>query len=226
MTIAVLASALANGSNVTTVTTSAIDTTGATCLVLFISAGFQVNATPTDSKSNTWTPLWDLANVWRQMAWICESPTVGTGHTFTATWSAGEYPVVIPVAVGGTTAGAALDLSGTGSDGSLPYTITTGTLAQADELILLQSLPSFSSGPSAPRNWNNGFTEVQAEPDYGNYYLSGVGQKIVASSAAQTCGADWESPSTDRMSSIRSSCRWCKRERETSDGWQARNCHL
>lgn len=66
------------------VTTSGIDTTGANLIILWCT-GFFTSGTPTDSKSNTWTPLTIQTqdnNVSSQF-FYCYNPTVGTGHTFT-----------------------------------------------------------------------------------------------------------------------------------------------
>src|SRR6516164_6555384 len=70
-------------------TSPAIDTTGATLLV--ISVGYYAAATKTvsDSYSNTWTPLTAQENSGDDgnRLWYALNPVVGTGHTFTITGS-------------------------------------------------------------------------------------------------------------------------------------------
>ena len=81
MTIAVVATKSFSGGP-----SAAIDTTGANFLVYF-HCGTQATSAPTDSKSNTWT---DLDHVYENVdalgvrLWVCASPSVGSGHTFTA----------------------------------------------------------------------------------------------------------------------------------------------
>lgn len=71
------------GGNTTTVTTDAIDTTGATLLIAF--GGFYNGTTNgfSDSKGNVWTPLTGqgAGNILLQGYW-CVPTTVGSGHTF------------------------------------------------------------------------------------------------------------------------------------------------
>lgn len=65
-------------------TTPAVDTTGASLLVVVI--GYDDGGTPavSDSKGNTWTPLTahDSGSVASRM-YYAANPTVGSGHTFT-----------------------------------------------------------------------------------------------------------------------------------------------
>ncbi len=63
---------------------AAIDTTGATLLVITQAAALAGGVTPTDSKGNTWTALTEYGggSVSNQI-FYCASPTVGTNHTFT-----------------------------------------------------------------------------------------------------------------------------------------------
>jgi len=65
-------------------TSSAIDTTGATFIVIAQSGVVASTFPPTDSKSNTWTPLTEYAGGSLSVQlYYCSNPTVGTGHTFT-----------------------------------------------------------------------------------------------------------------------------------------------
>lgn len=81
-----LVSNTAAGGTSTTVTTAAIDTTGADLLVVAVSEYFgATGASLSDSKSNTWTQLtaYVTADYLRIRLYYCQAPTVGTGHTFT-----------------------------------------------------------------------------------------------------------------------------------------------
>lgn len=84
MTIAVVASAKVAGP--TGGTTSAIDTTGATLLVVSATYSRGGGFTLSDSKGNTWTAL-NIAqdgSFLENRLFYAANPTVGTGHTFTA----------------------------------------------------------------------------------------------------------------------------------------------
>lgn len=89
MAYALIASTSKGGSSNQTVTTNAIDTTGANLIVLNIGyySGTVPTIAPTDSKGNTWTALTahaqpDSTRIGNQM-FYCVNPTVGSGHTFT-----------------------------------------------------------------------------------------------------------------------------------------------
>jgi hypothetical protein len=70
--------------------TSAIDTTGADLLIACYSSIGSAIPVPADSKSNTWIQAVTDSAGGRGGGWIfyCASPTVGTGHTFSATGGA------------------------------------------------------------------------------------------------------------------------------------------
>lgn len=89
MAIALVAHTSAGSSNGgVSVTTGAIDTTGASLLLAFVGDYNSVTAsTVSDSKSNTWTALTTYSGGTNPRARIfyAKNPTVGTGHTFTAT---------------------------------------------------------------------------------------------------------------------------------------------
>lgn len=88
MPASLVAETHASSSNGTDVTTSAIDTTGATLIVVCL--GWRLGSgSLTDSKGNTWTALTarsvDSYSTWdaTQQMFYCSLPTVGSGHTFT-----------------------------------------------------------------------------------------------------------------------------------------------
>lgn len=70
------------------VTTASVDTTGANLIVLGLSAYANADMTISDSKGNTWTALTRyegsyLGSFFSRL-YYCLSPTVGSGHTFSA----------------------------------------------------------------------------------------------------------------------------------------------
>lgn len=79
-----------------TVTTDPIDTSTAKLIVLVLTGTSDTTGGPSDNKSNTWTALTEEVVVGgeRVILYYCISPTVGSGHTFTWTPSAGSRPSV------------------------------------------------------------------------------------------------------------------------------------
>ncbi len=85
MAITVIASV--KGANSGGGTTAAIDTTGASLLVIATKNFTTGDATVSDSKGNTWTGLTkkaDGASAFNIRFYYAVNPTVGSGHTFTA----------------------------------------------------------------------------------------------------------------------------------------------
>lgn len=69
-----------------TFTSGAIDTSGASLLVVVVTEATAGGATLTDSKSNTWTKLTEQSAVAPAcVIYYAKNPTVGSGHTVTLT---------------------------------------------------------------------------------------------------------------------------------------------
>lgn len=117
MAIALVAHVSANSTGSTTVTSSAIDTTGATLLVANVSYfNLAQTAQLTDSYKNTWVPLPDQFQTDTSgRLFYSSNPTVGSGHTFTLT--NGAFSAVCVAAFSGVTQLAPLDVSA-GAHGS------------------------------------------------------------------------------------------------------------
>ncbi len=82
--IALVANVSVGMTGVSGATSAAIDTTGATLLVIAQSGVTGLTLTPTDSKGNTWTALTAYAggSLTCQL-YYCANPVVESGHTFT-----------------------------------------------------------------------------------------------------------------------------------------------
>lgn len=86
MAIALVENVTARSTDSNGFSSGAIDTTGATLLVVAIGnyTGFSVTPTLSDSKGNTWSQLTAKTHgETRSVLYYCASPTVGSGHTFT-----------------------------------------------------------------------------------------------------------------------------------------------
>jgi len=102
-------------------TTPGINTAGADLIIIQISRQAGVGGTPTDSKTNTWTPL-DASTTsgggTETRCWYCVSPNVGSGHTFSTGVGAGQYSCINVLAFSGVdTASPFLSSSGTNTSG-------------------------------------------------------------------------------------------------------------
>jgi len=105
MSIAAGPHTFAVSSNGSAITTSAIDTTGMTLLVMSVSY-YQPNGpgTVSDSKGNTWVAAGTAGNTGEAgtALFYVKNPTVGTGHTFTAGTGVTTFPGLFVAAFSGT----------------------------------------------------------------------------------------------------------------------------
>lgn len=147
------------------VTTSGIDTTGADLIV--VSVSWYIVDTPigsltfSDSKSNTWTRLTDSTGggVAANVLYYCQSPTVGSGHTFTTN---GAYVSVCVAAFSGSTSSPFDVQNGSGAAGGAG-TIQPGSITPTvdNELVMC----GFCGGAgTSPVSIDGGFTKIVEEP--------------------------------------------------------------
>lgn len=143
-----------------TLTTSSLNTTGATLLVATTSLFNTTTQSPqiTDSFSNTWTPLpiQGLSDT-VQRTFYCINPTVGTGHIFTLSGSVfGSFSIV---AFSGVIAVSPLDVS-TGTTASAS-TIQGGSLTPTNSGSLLVSSLAYRTTGSV--SIDSGYTLADTE---------------------------------------------------------------
>lgn len=130
--ITVVAHTGAGSTNDTDVTTSAIDTTGATAIIVgMVDYNTAAANTLSDSKGNTPASLtaYDKGSAGgpRVRLFYYSVPTVGSGHTFTANTVAGSYPCLFVLALAGVGAAASEIDSGT-------YALNVNTIATTGAL--------------------------------------------------------------------------------------------
>lgn len=146
-------------------TTEAIDTTGATLIVVLVASLSSSPVSPTDSKGNTWSPLnhADDGGIHTQM-WVAYPPEdvlTDAAHTFTAA-GAGEFPAIVVAAFSGTTtyddavnSAAAAAAAGTMSPGSCS--------TSEDGELVFTSLGFYTSGGAGlPLSIGSGFTIIDS----------------------------------------------------------------
>lgn len=155
------------------VTTGAIDTTGATLLVVLVSAYQHAPGTVSDSKSNIWQTLTrrNGTNADIQL-YYAYNPTVGSGHTFSVSGS--SYPSLFAAAFDGTvTTSAVFDQeSGAGKTDNTHSTPGSITPAGSGELFITGAGAANSNSLSFAAS--GGFTPNIDEQDLGSTYTGGA----------------------------------------------------
>jgi len=174
-----LVSAGAQG-NTGTTTTSAIDTTGATLLVMVCT--YATSASVSDSKSNTWTSLTAQSNtgIFNQIFYVnSATPTVGSGHTFTLTAS---VSVVTAMAFNLTLA-SPFDVQ-TGSSAASGSTIQPGSITPgSNNEIIISGVTGGNTMTTV--SIDSGMTIVYQQPlTGGSNYGHGAAYKVQTTAAA------------------------------------------
>lgn len=117
-------------------TTDAINTTGANLLVAILS-GYTSQPEPTDNKSNTgWVALTEQESApgsGKTQIWYHESPSVGTGHTFS---TSGAYCGIAILAFSGAKVSPAFGAEN-GATNSSASALQTGSLTPTEDNMLL-----------------------------------------------------------------------------------------
>lgn len=156
--------------NLNGTTSTAIDTTGASLIVVSFAYNNSFTPTLSDNKGNTYTALTAYGTAPTVRLYYCISPTVGTGHTFTfgpsgitgainvTAWSSSSSPAY-DKAVGGNGSGSNIFVAGN----------TTG-VTPANNNSLLVAGNAYAPG-TANVAGANGWTLAQAQDGLGgNYY--------------------------------------------------------
>lgn len=151
MAISIVVTATAGSATGTNVTTGAVDTTGATGLVLIAStyAGGGAVDSISDSKGNTWTALTPQATSFPRVTIYYSIPTsVGSGHTFTNTVTAG-FPSLAVYALAGTHATTFYDSvqSGANSNSGAATSLQPGSVTPSQANCIV--ITGFGNDPGA-----------------------------------------------------------------------------
>lgn len=167
--------------NNNSVTTDAADTSGANRIWIGISA-YTLGCTPTDSKSNSWTGLTPqnegTNGSWAQI-WVSgDSPTVGSGHTFTCNENT-TYPSIHVIWASGS-ANSPTDqqngATGVGVTSIQPGSITP---TEDNEIVLVLTTHGQTGGTTI----NSGFTEA-TDIDFTANSMGGTFSYLIQTTAA------------------------------------------
>jgi hypothetical protein len=165
--------------------TDAIDTTGATLLVMVLSAGNAagLGGTPTDSKGNTWTPRTGYSSGANGAVktFYAENPVVGSGHTFTYS-RASSFPVIMILAFSGTVLTSVYDVeNGAGQVGGT--TLQTGNASPSvNNEVLIAGTGIEGTGRTA--TINSSFTGLIGIAGDGATRMGGYAAYLIQTSAS------------------------------------------
>lgn len=193
MAIAVVTS-LAAGTGINGGTTSSLNTTGSTLLVVGV-ISYALGTVPvvvSDSKSNTWTPLTasQIASDARAQIFYAENPSsVGSGHTFSVGYVS-IYAAVFVLALSGTVTTSVFDqqagTTATSVTSFQPGSVTPGS--DNEIIVSLWGVNGTYSGLSV----DSGFTSIGSVAfSSGNYYGGAMGYKIQGAAAAVNPQWSW-----------------------------------
>jgi len=185
--------AFGNASGVTTISTSTINTnTGSTFIICNPSSSAN---TPTDNFGNTYTlvaqsPL--TPNSFRVNVYICVNGIGGTGHYATSTYSSSGARYVGFYEIAPST----LDQFNSSEQTTPPFTITTSTLSNSSELVLIFGVQDYTSTTytlTPPTGYSTQLSVLTSGGTYDAYLFT---SNTVSSTTA--INTSWTSSSTTR----------------------------
>lgn len=177
----------ANTSGATSTTTSSFTSTAGNTIWVGVSdASGQGSLTISDNKSNTYTQIGTTrtsASGAQIRRYYCANIAGGSGHTVTSTWGSNSDATVHVLELAGV-ATASLDSAASAQidDSNPPWTVTSGTLAQADSIAIAMTGTAFSGTWSE----SSGFTVQTQEGDSNLYWTGCAASKVVAATTALT----------------------------------------
>lgn len=180
------------------VTSSAINTTGANFLILVVSSlSGTAQGTVSDSKSNTWTPLTlsDEGTFVRARFYYSPSATVGSGHTFTLTSTAGLPS--ISVASFSNVNASPFDVQNTANDNATTHPTGSITPSQNNEL----AVTGISNNNGTMSSIDSSFNIVGTPAPSGGFNL-GCGMAYLIQTTAGAVSPTWTGDTFSRSASV------------------------
>jgi hypothetical protein len=195
---AITAGSSVSAGTTTNPTTASIDTTGANLIVCgTANSGSGAVPTVTDSKSNTYTGLTatiGAASSVRIRLYYVLNPTVGTGHTFTASATGTTFLSIACQAYNGVKTTSAFDVEN-GAAGS-GLSIQPGSATPSEDNELFVTAYSTTEQPMVTVTINSSFTkEIDRVGSGGNHFAIGLAYKIQTTGGAENPTWSWASPS-------------------------------
>jgi hypothetical protein len=138
--------------------------------------------TVTDSKSNTYTQIGSVVSGRGQLSmWYSANATGGASHTASVAFFGDPYAVVYLIEITGAST-TPLDVAASGTASVEPYTLATGTLAQANEIIIAMCEWNWN-GPTTTYSSSN-MTIIDQESDSFSWWSSCVAKLVVSSTSS------------------------------------------
>lgn len=167
-------------------TSSAIDTTGSTLLVVVVANSYLFNPVISDNKGNTWHGaclLGDVSNNSQLTISYAWNPTVGSGHTFTISGGLNFISAEVASFSGIKTSADPLDHTNTGRAGSVG-SVQPGSITPSTDLSLVIAGLATSGAVGFTASIDSGFSITDQLPlSSGEYYgsaLAWLGQVAAA----------------------------------------------
>lgn len=183
---ATLVGAIGSG-NGTLTTGGGTTTSGSTFLIALsydASATLSTALSALDNKSNTYTQIGttQTASGAKRALYYCANGTGGATHTASAAFSASSFGSIYLVEITGAAA-SPLDINvADASDATTPFTLGTGTLAQADELVI--GIVGNGEGQNPMGYASSNMTELGQEGNGASFWTSGLFKAVVASTSS------------------------------------------
>jgi hypothetical protein len=197
-----VAHTIATNGSASPITTSAIDTTGATLIVVaFDEVDGLALATVSDNKGNTWTPLTARDNGAGPLTQLvyCIAPTVGSGHTFTIT-STSTF-ISGHLAVQAWSGGAGTFDVQNGGTPAFGTSAQPGSVTPSVNNSLIITSVSADNDSALPLTINSGFTVSDTSRTDGAY-LFGMAYFVQGTAAAINPTWSWAGTGSDIAAAI------------------------
>lgn len=154
-------------------------------------------STVSDSKGNTWSLLGAVTTqggakvaVYYALNWAG-----GTSHTGSMTFSASAFPTLHMLEVTGAATTSPFNVDITEIETATPFSITSGALAQAAELIIMIGEQN-AAGNDADQYTSTALTILSSEPALTSFWTSGIATGIVASTSSANYDITKGTPTT------------------------------
>ena len=187
----IIAKALAHtgSGGAVSVTTSAINTTGANFLLLCSTFYTDLTSTPSDSKGNTWQSLtkYGTTNSFVRI-FYCYNPSVGSDHTLTMTFGSSNYASLFAYSFDG------MDITSgvfDAENGASAYATGTVTPAGSGELIV-SAYNQFQYASAITEDPANGWTVEDSDPYLTGFTTGGSVALINPYASTNAIQCDWD----------------------------------
>jgi hypothetical protein len=123
------------------------------------------------------------ANGAKKELFYCQNGTGGSGHTASAAFNTNSFGTIYLIELTGVTT-TSFDLTTQGTDATSTFGVATGTLSQANEVIITLIGNGDSNNPMNYASSN--MTELAEEGDGSNFWTSAIYKQVVAATTSFT----------------------------------------